>query len=504
MKHLLLTTLLFSTHLHAAIAVCSNSGSDADGDGWGWENNQTCQVTDDTTGTLTSTCDDPDGDGWGWHNGASCRVTDTSTGNNNDVQDSACIDDDGDGWGWANGASCRVTGTSAGNDNDGQNSACIDYDGDGWGWANGQSCMVETNDDPSPDDDNPVPDNEEPDNEPPAGGNQYATDFPRARCSNILGNGQNINNALSSANTTICLGAGRYTISQSIKFKNNQTLAGLDASNPPTIVAAANRTLTTTGANTVNIENIILDGNSTGAREFAILVGKGSSNITLKNIRVQNTIGIGIGITGSSNVRLLGSTIRNIGLDQKLRQAVWVTTGSRTVLIDGLTVVGRQNDKAGGDHAITCIDGVHGFTVNNTSSTYAGSGAIAINNCSAITVTNNTLIDGREHGVDIVNGSSGAVVRNNIIRGFDRSAMVFDDHSWKCASCGSNPTGIIVTGNTMSGNNKVKLARCRGIAVDKAMTINPSAAQKANTDWVEISGDNKVDSDSALYCDHIH
>ena len=61
-------------------------------------------------------------------------------------------------------------------------------------------------------------------------------------------------------------------------------------------------------------------------------------------------------------------------------------------------------------------------------------------------------ISGREHGVDIVNGSTDALVQNNDIRGFDRSAMVFDDHSWDCAGCGSNPTRIRVIANTMIDN----------------------------------------------------
>ena len=141
---------------------------------------------------------------------------------------------------------------------------------------------------------------------------------------------------------------------------------------------------------------------------------------------------------------------------------------------------------------------MHGFTVRNSRSQYAGCGAIVINNCSQITVTNNVLISGREHCVDIVNGSTDALVQNNDIRGFDRSAMVFNDHSWDCAGCGSNPTRIRVIGNTMMDNNRVSLARCRGIAVDRNMAVNPDDAQKPGRDWAEISNNNVVDRDSAL------
>ena len=113
-------------------------------------------------------------------------------------------------------------------------------------------------------------------------------------------------------------------------------------------------------------------------------------------------------------------------------------------------------------------------------------------------------ISGREHGVDIVNGSTDALVQNNDIRGFERSAMVFDYHSWDCAGGGSNPTRIRVIGNTMIDSNRVSLARRRCIAVDRDMAVNLDVAQKPGRDRVEISNDNVVDRDSALYCEHIH
>jgi hypothetical protein len=524
LKRLLLVCLLScSGYATAQTPLCIHTNSDADGDGWGWEDGMSCQVaaqsvsTDNSnsSGNNADLCPDSDGDGWGWYNGASCRVTTTDTNNSNTE---ACIDFDGDGWGWANGQSCRVGGNAT-NDTPTAMQAdesCVDYDGDGWGWANGQSCQVsdESTNNSAADIqvDNEVtdtgtaatvPSDQNDDNsitpvspQPPVAA--------AVACDTVLSSGANIVNAVERNSGTICLRAGTYQVNERIDFKNNQTLRGMSAANPPVVSVAATRGLTTTQVQNVTLENLVVDGQSTGAQEFAILVGTGSRNIAIKDVVVQNTFGIGIGITGSDTVSITDTTVRNIGLHERLRQAVWVTTGSRSVAIDGLTVLGRADDVAGGDHAITCIDGVHGFTVRNSRSQYAGSGAIAINNCSQITVTNNVLISGREHGVDIVNGSTDALVQNNNIRDFDRSAMVFDDHSWDCAGCGSNPTRIRVIGNTMVNNNQVSLARCRGIAVDRNMVVNPADAQKGSSDWVEVTSDNTVDSDSALYCEHIH
>lgn len=481
MKKYLVSLLfvVFACQIHAASVSCANTLSDPDGDGWGWENEQSCQVGN----SQADQCPDLDGDGWGWINGQSCQVA--------SVQADQCPDPDGDGWGWINGQSCEAA-SSVSNDGNSVSTTlvdCVDYDGDGWGWANGQSCLVTTG----------LQGFVAPLNESKTASSVF--DF--SDCSVLLSTGQSIATALQTSNN-VCLSAGRYTVNQMLSFKSGQSLIGVDANDPPVVQISASRGLTTTRASRVRFENVIIDGNSTGAQEFAILVGTGSANVVVKDVVVRNTMGIGIGITGSNNVRLLNTSVQNIGLDSRLRQAVWVTTASQDIVLDGVSVVGRPDDVAGGDHAITCIDGVRGFTVRNSRSQFAGSGAIAINNCSSINIAGNTLIDGREHGVDIVNGSVNALVENNTINGFDRSAMVFDDHSWQCAGCGANPTGIRVVGNSMSNNNRVGLARCQGIAVDRNLLVNPDASQKPNHDWIEVTSDNTFESGSSLYCEHIH
>ncbi len=465
--------------------------------------------------TCIDPLSDPDGDGWGYENGQSCTVDATAP-----QAAGACVDTDGDGWGWNGIESCNfavdvsaqpavqvqsATPVTAGE--------CIDFDGDGWGWNGVESCTVsvatpatapssQPSSQPIVQIQTPEPmANTQPQNTPtpPPTPNPAIT----TSCSRTLSPGTDLYNAVASTAGKICLRPGNYSLPRTLSFKSNQTLVALDPSNPPVISTSAVRTLSTTGRNNVTIDSIIIDGNGTGAREFGILVGNGSSNITLNNVVIRNTFGIGIGITTATNVTISGGTITNIGQDTRLRQAVWAAFNSRNITINGLTVRGRANDVAGGDHAITCI-GVNGFTVTNTRTEYAGSGAVAINNCSNIVVTNNELHNGREHGVDIVNGSVGAIVSGNNITGFDRSAMVFDDHDWTCgAGCGTNPTEITVSNNRMFGNNLVNLARCKGIAVDSQMVINPSQ-QQLNNDWIRITSDNQVDSNSALFCDHIH
>ena len=91
---------------------------------------------------------------------------------------------------------------------------------------------------------------------------------------------------------------------------------------------------------------------------------------------------------------------------------------------------------------MTCIE-ADGFTVRNSVSRFAGSGVLAVRNCGNILFENNKLYDGKEHGVDIVDGSRKAVVRNNEIHRMAMTAMVFDDHDWKCANCGDNPTEAV-------------------------------------------------------------
>lgn len=465
---ILSATIIFSSNSFAA--ACVDSGSDPDGDGWGYENGESCTVAlSNNPATVNSgTCIDADGDGWGWNGVSSCTTSNNSTANIVTVAatTTSCVDSDGDGWGWNGVTSCAVNASPA-------------------------TPVVVTAATPTT-------------TVTVQSGTSAATPVNTSSCRVVLSPGANLYNAVGGGRGKICLQPGSYTLPQQLSLRSNQSLVGLDPSNPATINTSAVRSLVTTGQTNITIENLIIEGNRTGAREFGILVGTGSRNILINNVAVQNTFGIGIGVTGSHTITVRGGSIRNIGLDTRLRQALWVSSGSSNVTIDGVHVRGRENDQAGGDHAITCIDGVNGFTVKNVHSEFAGSSAVAVNNCSNIVVSNNQLSNGREFGVDIVNGSIGATVSGNRITDFDRPAMVFDDHSWQCVGCGNNPTEVTISNNQMLNNNRINLTRCKGIAVDRQMIINPANSQLQSTDWIKINGNNTVDADSALYCDHIH
>jgi len=322
-------------------------------------------------------------------------------------------------------------------------------------------------------------------------------------CSSTINPGGGLQAAINGASNgqTLCLNPGTYSTSGMLRIAKNITLRGTNSSNPPTIrMSDARRGVAIPGVNNLTLDSLIFDGGNTAAREITILVS-GSNNVTFQNVTIQNSGGIGLGIHSSRNTTILGGTIQNIGQDPALRQAIWAANESSNVVIDGLTVNGRANDRAGGDHAITCI-GIDGFTVRNSRSFNAGSGVVAVNDCDNIVVENNTLVGGKEHGVDIVNGSNNAIVRNNDIRGMSRSAMVFDDHSWNQAG-GGNPSAMTVSNNRMSGNNTAGSARCKGIGVDRNMVINPSATERNNSRWIVIESNNTVDS-GPVYCDHVH
>ncbi len=155
---LITSNLLLSSTVLSAAPLCQSALSDPDNDGWGWENNQSCRVSTQTTGS-SALCrngqSDTDGDGWGWENNQSCVVPENSQETNTESSlPVSCIsadsDTDNDGWGWENGMSCRVSvpdnetqaEPTATADTPDCSAGFTDSDNDGWGWENNQSCRV--------------------------------------------------------------------------------------------------------------------------------------------------------------------------------------------------------------------------------------------------------------------------------------------------------------------------------------------------------------------------
>ncbi len=195
-----------SVHGQTGFPICSSGSSDADGDGWGWEDNASCIVDASTSTSSTNTSSggtsstgarasrfpacssdqfDPDGDGFGWENNQTCVVSDETSGNTTGSAapppvaaalpgqryptcDSRQSDPDGDGFGFENNQTCLVTSaTSNSNNNADRNPSvalppppvatvspgtvngrpvCLtdasDVNNSGFGYENNQTCAV--------------------------------------------------------------------------------------------------------------------------------------------------------------------------------------------------------------------------------------------------------------------------------------------------------------------------------------------------------------------------
>ena len=133
---------------HAMLPVCQSASSDSDGDGYGWENNDSCIVN----GAITPPSNSGSGSNSGSNSGSGLRWP---------ACVSAASDPDGDGFGWENNDTCQVTsnssagtGSSAGSgssavtpsSSSGGRPSCVsassDPDGDGYGWENNDTCLV--------------------------------------------------------------------------------------------------------------------------------------------------------------------------------------------------------------------------------------------------------------------------------------------------------------------------------------------------------------------------
>ncbi|WOJ98188.1 right-handed parallel beta-helix repeat-containing protein [Congregibacter brevis] len=281
--------------------------------------------------------------------------------------------------------------------------------------------------------------------------------------------GSDIHNELNTGSPStfkdVCLPAGTYYSAQTISIPKNRRLRGLGLNSNVIIEYTGSSTRGVRFSNNVTNSTLLnLRLRGSGVDAYGVLVYN-ASNITIAGVQIEDFGGIGIGINLSSNVDIEAGAIQRIGLVPALRQAIW-TQDSSDVTIDGVRVIGAANGP-GGDHAIACISSSD-YTVKNVYSTRPGSGAIYLNDCDDFSITNNRVEDGSEFGIDMVNGSSNGIVSGNRIDRFAFGAMVIDDHIAPGGAPGTDPTNILLTNNSMVGNNTGGLATCAGINIDYA------------------------------------
>lgn len=218
----------------------------------------------------------------------------------------------------------------------------------------------------------------------------------------------------------------------------------------------------------VGTESVVFDGNGFAIRQARLGVKiLDSSNVVVKNLAVNESKRVGIGILGSESIEIYGNNISNTGTGQGwLNNSIHSWESSNIEIYDN-TVVNSSNY---GIYAGRTTDGtIYGNTVinahwsiftaeskhividENTVKNPATNGnAIAGTHIINVTVTNN-FINQTRYGIEAKPNSTDVVIRDNVIRNTVLCSIEAEGHN-PGKSNNVEPgrvTDVIIEGNFM-------------------------------------------------------
>jgi len=274
-----------------------------------------------------------------------------------------------------------------------------------------------------------------------------------ADCSVALTPGQDIQSALNSGATTVCLRPGTYAASANITMNAGQTLRGLGSSRDDVVIASTADVVLAPGSNST-VKNLAIHGN-TATTTYGVLVYR-VSNVTLWSLRVQNAGRIGTGVAESSSVSILDTFFSDNGRDNGIADPnVWINQ-SHAVTVNYGELRGRANGP-GGDGELSCFNSydVHIF---GTHSVDSGASAIYFVDCDSSSIDSVVVERAGEWGLDIVDGTDNVVLQNNQV-----------SYSYYGGSVYQFATGGQYLNNAFVGNNRSGTVPCSGINVRGSM-----------------------------------
>lgn len=312
--------------------------------------------------------------------------------------------------------------------------------------------------------------------------------FGAGACDITLSSGGNLRAAVSTyAGQTICLNTGSYALGSADLFvPANTTIEGHGADREAVVVnSSASRAFwlgsgVTLKGFTVNGTTPVLSGGTITGTIYGVITS--DDNIVIWGMLIKNAVA-NIGIIGSTNVDILDTFVRYNGLpnDGAANPNIWITGATDVTLYYG-AAYGRANGP-GGDGEVAAYDStdVH---VEGTWLVDSGASALYFVNCDDCTVSDATVYNAGEWGLDIVDGSDNFVATNNAISNSRYAGSAFTQSDDPNGQYSGNIGGTYI-GNTFYMNNYGNMPNaCNGIAVRgniNALTLSGNTANPAGT-----------------------
>ena len=272
---------------------------------------------------------------------------------------------------------------------------------------------------------------------------QYVTSryrtSPTAACSVTVALGQNIQTAINSAgnNATVCLSAGVYGISSTIRPKTGQTLRSASATNQAILRASTTQSVVSIENPNITLKNLQIEGTATVKPDFGVVVlGASATNALVEKVKITYAH-IGFGVSNSaSNVELRSSDILYAGDGVACTgcadPSIWINASSDVRIVQSTLMNNGASPE--GDGELACYN-TSGLVVTNTVVQDSGAAGMYLVNCDYAVVSGNDIYSAGEWGLDIVDtgqpsGSDYGLFSLNHIEGSRHGAGVIEDSKY--------------------------------------------------------------------------
>lgn len=223
---------------------------------------------------------------------------------------------------------------------------------------------------------------------------------PAAPCDTIVPVGANIQSAMSTGASTICLGPGVHASASTLLPLAGQTLRSADPAGMATLLVGHAATGIDVRASGVTLKQLVITSTTGGLAQSAI-VASGAANLLVDDVSIHRVY-VPLAIQQSSSVELRGVRITapgdGVACAGCAQPSIWINQSADVRVVR--SVLEGNGTGPEGDGELACYDSAD-LLVQNSTIAKSGASGMYLVNCDRAVVIGNLVSSAREWGLDI-------------------------------------------------------------------------------------------------------